>query len=110
MAWKSNPTLTLSDENYLKIIVQWYKPCIRRSYESNPYLNWDSTDQFKWEQDVKYIEQWTTIENILTSWKTRCTSDGSIISIPKRKIMIAKSITSVENVGAQVSDSESERE
>jgi hypothetical protein len=105
------PVMIVGHLNYQKIQVQWYKPCIRRGFESNPYENWDVAEHFKWELDPHYSIQWTSTQSILTSWKSRRVVSTGMVTVPKKQITIAlssiaHSIVAAPNAPVEASDSE----
>ena len=109
----SDPILMVGDSNYQQIQIQWYKPCTRRGFEPNPYHNWDIEPHFKWKCNSRYIVQWTSMKNILTSWKSRRLIQIEVVIISKNHITmllenIANSITTTPNTIAEASDSNSD--
>jgi hypothetical protein len=103
----------VGDSKYQQIEVQWYKPCIHRGSESNPYQNWDIAPHFKWECDSRYAVQWTSMKSILTSWKSRRLTEIDVVIIPKNQITMAlennaSSITTTPNAPAEASNSDND--
>ena len=86
---KCDPILTFGDANYKMIKVKWYKPSLRLGKEDMPYQNWDTANQFKWEEDETYEEQMTSTTSIMTAWKPKRRLDATIVIVPKRHIILA---------------------
>ena len=110
---KSNPILTFGDANYKMIKVKWYKPCVRPGREAVPYENWDTANQFKWEEDLTYEEQMTSTSSIMTAWKPKTRPGARTIVVPNLHIIIAlarlaRSIEPAPNAPEVASGSDSE--
>jgi hypothetical protein len=78
----------------------------------NAFENWDVEENFKWERDLDYQVQWTSIDSILTSWKSRRGVAIETVIIPKKQItialgIIAQNIVVAPNAPVEPSDSES---
>ena len=54
--------------------------------DNTPYEGWDTKSNFKWEIDIAYDEQMTSMYSILTAWKAKRVEGSTTVSIRNRHI------------------------